>query len=404
MITFPSALKAVGGARTGIAPANLLDVLDVNNNAYYWSDRPINAPTVLSPFQIPGTPGFPLSPPITLAVGQFAAWSFPTSGSVTGDATIRISGNSASGTVNQQLQGPFTPVNRVTFSNFSPYTLPPGAIVDAVYLVVNYNATPVAPQNDAGITSAALSGQVSGLISGVPGPGSSFYFEYQDTVPPTPGTPGYLSPFVGLEARSCTISSIAACTIYHLPAGAFLGGGGSLSPINVAPGFGPYLPWIMSVPQLKFNRSLQTDFGKFVLQNLSGDTLSRDFEKIMRRSALEGAFFIYRLWQPDVRVSWIEMHGTFTVDDVGVDTVSLKGAQLLNPAQENTPLEIYSETCQLQWGGRRCGAGGATECQYSYQSCQVVERIMVALNDFEKNYGEATASLAVNPVNRRRKF
>jgi len=76
-------------------------------------------------------------------------------------------------------------------------------------------------------------------------------------------------------------------------------------PVGVSPrggyGAGPYIPWLMSVPQFSFHRSLQTDIGAFVLQNLSGDTLSRDFEKIARRSALEGAFFIYRLWQADAR-------------------------------------------------------------------------------------------------------
>ena len=165
---------------------------------------------------------------------------------------------------------------------------------------------------------------------------------------------------------------------------------------------GPYLPWILEVPEFKTYRSLQTDTGSFVLQNLSGDTLSRDFEKIMRRSALEGALFVYRLWQADAQASWLEVHGTLTVTDVGVDTVKLKGVQLLNPAQDDTPLEQYCETCQLQWGGPRCGATGSTECSYSLQTCQSPNRIMVEQNHFEKNYGEATANTAFNVINRRR--
>ena len=39
MIPYPPSLKAIGGARTGIAPVNLLDVQDVNGNCYFWSDR-----------------------------------------------------------------------------------------------------------------------------------------------------------------------------------------------------------------------------------------------------------------------------------------------------------------------------------------------------------------------------
>jgi hypothetical protein len=144
--------------------------------------------------------------------------------------------------------------------------------------------------------------------------------------------------------------------------------------------------------------------GSFVIQNLSGDTLSRDVEKLLRASAFEGAFFVYRLWQPDAEAAWIEVHGTLTVGDVEPDTMTLKGMQLMNPAQDDTPLENYCETCQLQWGGRRCGSTEPTECSYSYQTCQVVERIMITANNFEKNYGETAANTALNVINRRRKI
>ena len=163
-----------------------------------------------------------------------------------------------------------------------------------------------------------------------------------------------------------------------------------------------YVPWILSVPAFSFYRSSQTDTGSFVLQNLSGDTLSRDFEKIMRRSALEGAMCIYRSWQPDANACWLEVHGTVSVDDVGTDTVTLKLTDLDNPSQNDTLQEIYSETCQLQWGGVRCGAQGTTECNYSYQSCQSLPRIMVAMNHYETNFGETVANTALNVINRRR--
>jgi len=167
-------------------------------------------------------------------------------------------------------------------------------------------------------------------------------------------------------------------------------------------GSGPYIPWLVEVPKFTFHRSLVTDVGAFVLQNLSGDSLSRNFEKIARRSTLEGAFFVFRSWQADAEAAWLEVHGTLTVDPIGVDTVTLKGTQLLNPSQDDTPLEIYSETCQLQWGGPRCGATGSTECQYSYQTCQVPAHIMVEANSYEKNYGDTVANTAFNIINRRR--
>ena len=48
MISYSASLKAVGAARTGVAPVNLLDIQDVNGNCYFLSDRRIVAPTGLT--------------------------------------------------------------------------------------------------------------------------------------------------------------------------------------------------------------------------------------------------------------------------------------------------------------------------------------------------------------------
>lgn len=397
MITLAQALRATGGAHSGIDPVNLLDVLDVNGQSYFWSDRPVNAPKALEPVEAVGSPL--LTVPVVLESGQFATWAFPTAGDAVGQASYVAAGASSTGQVGQTFRGPFTGPNRVTFSNFQPSTLPPGAIVDACYLVCNFDYDTDPPVNDFGITSAIKSGQIS-AVCGPPGVGSSFSASYRDTVAPSPGDPGYLGIFLGLEAEQCNFNAIGICVIYHLSDGG--GETGSL-PFGRSSQSGVYLPWILSVPQITFNRSLQTDVGSFVLQNLSGDVLSRDFERIMRRSALEGAFFIYRIWDAAARASWLEMHGTFTVEGF-TDTVTLKGSQLLNSAQEDTPSEIYCETCQNRWGKARCGSRQPTECQYSFQTCQVPERFRGFLNSYETNYGESIANVATRPTNRRRKI
>ena len=70
--------------------------------------------------------------------------------------------------------------------------------------------------------------------------------------------------------------------------------------------------------------------------------------------------------------------------------------------QDDVPGNIISETCQLVWGERRCGATGQQECLYSFRTCQVPERFMGILTTFEKNYGEAIPDMPAQPVNRRR--
>lgn len=166
-----------------------------------------------------------------------------------------------------------------------------------------------------------------------------------------------------------------------------------------------YVPWLIGVPSFTFHRSLATDSGSFVVQNLSGDTFARDLEVRLRASAMQGALFVYRCWQTDAEAAWLEVHGTLSLDPgAGVDVAQFTGSQLLQPAQDDTPLEIYCETCQLQWGGKRCGSTQPNECLYSFQSCQVVERIMVTMNDFEKNYGESSSNLPLQVINRSRRI
>ena len=171
-----------------------------------------------------------------------------------------------------------------------------------------------------------------------------------------------------------------------------------------SPANATYLPWLLSVPEIKLYRSLQTDTGAFVVQNISGDSLARDIEKLVRASTLEGAIFVYRMWQPDAEGAWIEVHGNLTVDEIEDTEASLNGSQLLDVSQSDTPLEVFSETCQLDWASKRCGATGTTECLYSFQTCQVVERIMVIMNNYEKNYGQADANVATTTFNRRRQI
>lgn len=395
MINFPASLKAPGSAHSGMAAVHLLDVLDVNGNAYYWSDRNINAPVVLVAGNAPGAPGFPLSVPVSLSAGQSAMWLFPQSATLSGLGSFTRSGPGMVGTVQQQYMGPFTTPNILTFSDWQPSSLPPGSVIDAIYLVINHSAWPSEgsfPMSPGAGTIGQSSVALGGGLPPIPAA-----FEFYNSTPPTPGTPEWIgSAFLGLDPQTLTIYSIGVVVIYHSTGS----GGGSLPA-----GFSRYTPWILSVPNITFNRSLATDTGSFILQNLSGDTLKRDFEKIARSSALEGAMFVYRYYDPATRVAWIEHHGTFSVEGVPSDTVSLKGVALTNLAAYDTPRRQIAETCQqVIWGGPGCGATGSTECQYSFQTCQVPERFMGSLNNYEKNFGESLANVALKVINRQRRI
>jgi hypothetical protein len=166
-----------------------------------------------------------------------------------------------------------------------------------------------------------------------------------------------------------------------------------------------YLPWIESTGEIKLYRSLQASTCSFAIQNVSGDSMQRDIDRIARKSALEGAFFVYRIWAPDAQTPWLRMDGKLTVTNGNEEEIEIKGTSLPLDVTEVDALSMsYSETCQLEWASARCGSTQPTSCQNSFQTCQVVERYTGILNTFEKNYGEATSSVSTYAINRRRQI
>jgi hypothetical protein len=165
-----------------------------------------------------------------------------------------------------------------------------------------------------------------------------------------------------------------------------------------------YLPWILGVPQWTFHRSQVTDMGKVVLQNLSGDTLQSDFYKIVRKSALEGAVFVFRRWHDAAQYASREIHGKISVDDSNPNTVPLICTDLINPSQDVAPQYQLCEICQWRWSSVQCGSTQPNPCQNSFPTCQVIERIFVIIDNYEKNYGETTCNVPGTTMNRLRQI
>jgi hypothetical protein len=164
-----------------------------------------------------------------------------------------------------------------------------------------------------------------------------------------------------------------------------------------------YTAWLLGSGSFSFNRSLNTDTGSLTLQNLSGDVLQSDFERIVRRGTLEGSLYVFRYYQVDMQWAWLEQHGTLTVGDTSRSTVQLGLVQLLS-GSDDTPEQTVSETCQLVWGEKRCGATGDTECLYTYASCQVPEHFTGIQTAFETNNPESYANLPTQTFNRKKNW
>ena len=179
-------------------------------------------------------------------------------------------------------------------------------------------------------------------------------------------------------------------------------------PALSAPGPVPlvtYQPWLLTPPSIKSSRSLVAETGTVRLQNIYGDTISRTFQQILRRSAMEGALCVYRWWNVAAEVADFEFHGRVSVSDVSGTDATLQLGDVFDFAVTDAPGMTYSETCQLIWSLPRCGATGPTECMYSLPTCQVPEHFTGIENTFyDKNYAEAIGAVPTTVINRRRRL
>ncbi|HME57235.1 MAG TPA: hypothetical protein VKF63_02780 [Terracidiphilus sp.] len=57
-----------------------------------------------------------------------------------------------------------------------------------------------------------------------------------------------------------------------------------------------YLPWLLQAGPFHLSRSMQSNIGNFLIQNVSGDSIARDMSTLITASTFEGAVFGYREW------------------------------------------------------------------------------------------------------------
>lgn len=169
-----------------------------------------------------------------------------------------------------------------------------------------------------------------------------------------------------------------------------------------APASSDYLPWIVDSGSLTFNRSMQADTGSLTLQNLSGDTLQRDFERIARQTTLEGAIAVYRVWHAAAEAAEMEWHAQISGVKPDPERAQLTLKQLNDTSALVTPPRLLCEICQWRWSSPQCGSTQPTPCQQTFSTCQVVERIFAISNPYEKNYGETWATPTTRLMNRKR--
>lgn len=141
-------------------------------------------------------------------------------------------------------------------------------------------------------------------------------------------------------------------------------------PALLADGPVSYQPYIVSAGPFTLTRSLRTDGGEIVVQNLSGNTVERDVLKALRADEFEGALAIFRVWD-FITGTRFEFHGTLRLQSALPTQISFQLTQLLDATLQDIPQRAYSDRCTWIYKTDVCGSTGTAEsCPKSAPACK----------------------------------
>ncbi len=132
-----------------------------------------------------------------------------------------------------------------------------------------------------------------------------------------------------------------------------------------------YNGWIKSGCSFTCTRDLSTNAGDLILQNLSGNTITRDVALALQNHEFEGALAITRIWVPLLDVAIKEFHCYLTEQNPKEDEVEFREPQLFDPTQYFLASDIETTECTWRFKSPQCGSTGtATACPKTLAACQ----------------------------------
>lgn len=145
---------------------------------------------------------------------------------------------------------------------------------------------------------------------------------------------------------------------------------GGLYPMKLgAGGNQQYQPFVKSFGPYKLTRTLQTDGGTVVIQDLSGNSIERDVSKAFVAAEFVGALCVIRLWDQRLAVARRELHCKLSKPVVTDVDLTFSPVALFDPTAYDA-LRMYQATCIWRYLSPACGsASPLATCQLDFGSC-----------------------------------
>ena len=135
-----------------------------------------------------------------------------------------------------------------------------------------------------------------------------------------------------------------------------------------------YQPWLIAVPSFQMFRSTQTNTANFTIQNISGNTVTRDTASQIAADEFIGALVYYRLWRSDAETSLFDFMGN--VQEVELDEQNLHCSVegFGNWSAIKAPAYRIDVGCPLFFKSVACGSVAVLPCNNTYGTCTSINR------------------------------
>lgn len=135
-----------------------------------------------------------------------------------------------------------------------------------------------------------------------------------------------------------------------------------------------YNGWVESGAPFVLTRDLSTNAGDFTVQNMSGNTISRDVAMALLNHEFEGALCIIRLWLPLFNASLDSFHGYLSEQEPKEDQCVFRHLQLFDTSTYDVADDLISELCMWRYKSAQCGStGSATVCDKLFTTCSAAD-------------------------------
>ena len=159
-----------------------------------------------------------------------------------------------------------------------------------------------------------------------------------------------------------------------------------------------YNPWLTGVPSFQMFRSTQTNTANFEVQNISGNTVTRDAASQVAADEFIGAMVYYRMWRADGEVSLLDFMGNVADVEIDEQTLHFQVEGFGDWSAVKAPHYRIDVGCPLYFGSAACASKSLVPCNNTYGSCSSLFRFAGVIPQWNDGTSVTPTQQFVQPV------